>query len=247
MAEAQLILRPVRSEDEDLVRAAQRSLAVADFDFAVGWQPEMNWATYDDLLVKGTRPKSFARAWSSRARSMSPAYSSRATKTMRRLPGSFFDMAEHSRTSSTIPTATSEASVLDRLTTRRIRSESSRDATLLHSRSGMKHGRVAVTVWCRRIRYCSEPSAIESERRERSSLTLSRFRRNVYGECCVVGTLPGPRTGPSPPRQLHQSIDETLRLIAGRRRQRGLRDHWPDSTASRTRQPRLPEASRSWR
>jgi len=63
MTEAQLILRPVRSEDEDLVRAAQRSLAVDEFDFAVGWQPEMDWATYVDLLDEFRRARQLPEPW----------------------------------------------------------------------------------------------------------------------------------------------------------------------------------------
>ena len=63
MAEVQLILRPVRYEDEDVVRAAQRFLAVDDFDFAVGWQPGMAWATYVEVLDELRRARRLPEPW----------------------------------------------------------------------------------------------------------------------------------------------------------------------------------------
>lgn len=63
MAEAQLILRPVRDADEELVRAAQHSLAADDFDFAVGWQQDMAWATYVDLLDEFRRARQLSEPW----------------------------------------------------------------------------------------------------------------------------------------------------------------------------------------
>jgi len=63
MAEAQLILRPVRSADEELVRAARQSLEADDFDFAVGWQQGMAWATYVNLLDEFRRARQSPEPW----------------------------------------------------------------------------------------------------------------------------------------------------------------------------------------
>ncbi len=63
MAEAQLILRPVRNDDEDMVRSAQRSLADDDFEFAVGWQPDMAWGTYVDRLDEFRRARQLPEPW----------------------------------------------------------------------------------------------------------------------------------------------------------------------------------------
>ncbi|WP_395159805.1 GNAT family N-acetyltransferase [Ilumatobacter sp.] len=63
MAEAQLTLRPVRHDDEEVVRAARRSLATNDFDFAVGWQPDMAWTTYIDRLDEFRRARQLPKPW----------------------------------------------------------------------------------------------------------------------------------------------------------------------------------------
>ena len=63
MAEAQLTLRPVRRADEELVRAAQHSLAADDFDFVVGWHHDMDWATYVDRLDEFRRARQLLEPW----------------------------------------------------------------------------------------------------------------------------------------------------------------------------------------
>ena len=68
MTEPQVILRPVRDADEELVRSARQSLAADDFDFAVGWKPNMTWTTYVDLLdeyrrARQLRPDDGFYAW----------------------------------------------------------------------------------------------------------------------------------------------------------------------------------------
>jgi predicted acetyltransferase len=63
MTEPQLILRPVRYADEELVRAAQQLLAADDFEFAIGWQPDMAWTTYVDLLDEFRRARELPEPW----------------------------------------------------------------------------------------------------------------------------------------------------------------------------------------
>jgi predicted acetyltransferase len=63
MTDTQLILRPVRGTDEEMVQAAQHSLAADDFEFALGWQPDMAWATYVDLLDEFRRARRLPAPW----------------------------------------------------------------------------------------------------------------------------------------------------------------------------------------
>lgn len=63
MAEAQLILRPVRDADEEVIRAAQQSLAIDDFEFAVGWEEGMAWASYVNRLDEFRRARQLPAPW----------------------------------------------------------------------------------------------------------------------------------------------------------------------------------------
>ena len=63
MAAAQLILRPARVSDEAVVRTANVALAADDFDFAVGWAPDVSWSEYIDLLDEVRRARALPEPW----------------------------------------------------------------------------------------------------------------------------------------------------------------------------------------
>lgn len=63
MAGAQLILRPVRYADEEVVRTARRALMADDFEFAVGWDPDTAWSDYVDLLDEFRRARQLSEPW----------------------------------------------------------------------------------------------------------------------------------------------------------------------------------------
>jgi len=63
VATASLILRPVRASDEATVRAARVSLAADDFDFAVGWAPDISWSEYVELLDDVRRARELPEPW----------------------------------------------------------------------------------------------------------------------------------------------------------------------------------------